>query len=354
MIMTTVNEYYSDPKFPGITSESRVLLGALDFKDVYLIPQYTEVTSRSQVSTAIELGGIKLDIPVISANMDTVTESLMASEMRAGGAIGAIHRFMSIERNVEIFKETSARCFVSVGVNDESRLRADALHHAGARYFIVDIAHGHSKMMKDMIMWLRATYEDIFIMGGNVATTAGVLDLVDWGCDAVKVGIGPGAVCTTKNVTGVTIPQLSAVLDCASALTDYRIRRRSEKQIYLVADGGITEIGDIAKCLAAGADLVMSGRLFASATEAPGARVHGQKVYRGMASRDAMLTVREEKSLPTAEGITTLLDEPERSVELILKDIKGGLQSSFSYSNARNLVEFREKAVFGIRRTSMK
>lgn len=155
--------------------------------------------------------------------------------------------------------------------------------------------------------------------------------------------------CSTKNVTGVTVPQFSAVMECASVL-----HGMYGNKPLIVADGGITEIGDIAKALAAGADLVMCGRLFAGAREAPGERVGGKKVYRGMASKDAMLTIRNASSLPTAEGISTLIDTSEHSAIDIINQIKGGLQSSFSYSNARNLCEFQMNAKFGIRHTAMK
>jgi IMP dehydrogenase len=274
--------------------------------------------------------------------------------MSEGGAIGAIHRFMDVEQNVREFGlaaglNKSYPCFVSIGVNEESKDRARFLHAAGARYFVIDIAHGHSRMMRDMTTWLRETYPDVFIMAGNVATPDAIRDLSSWGADAIKVGIGPGNVCTTKNVTGVTVPQFSAVMDCAD-----EVKRMNGAKPYIVADGGISEIGDIAKALGAGADLVMCGRMFAGCREAPGERINGKKVYRGMASRDAMLTIRSSSSLPTAEGISTLIDSNEQSAIEVIKNIKGGLQSSFSYSNATTLNEFRAKVKFGVRHTAMK
>ena len=325
--------------------------GDLDYKDVFLVPQYSEVTSRSQVSTSVRIGDMTIDVPVISANMDTVTAGDMAHAMSEGGAIGAIHRFMDVNQNVrefEIARGKSNPCFVSIGVNEESKERAVALYDAGARNFVIDIAHGHSRMMRDMTTWLRNKYSDVYIMAGNVATGQAVMDLVSWGANAVKVGIGPGNVCTTKNVTGVTVPQFSAVKECANIV--YAMNSKP----LIVADGGITEIGDIAKALGAGADLVMCGRLFASCREAPGERVGGKKVYRGMASRDAMSTIRNVSSLPTAEGISTLIDASEQSASDVVNQIKGGLQSSFSYSNARNLEEFHLNVKFGIRHTQMK
>lgn len=174
--------------------------GDLDYKDVFLIPQYSEVTSRSQVNTSVRIGDMKIDVPVISANMDTVTGGDMAHAMSEGGAIGAIHRFMDVNQNVrefEIARGKSNPCFVSIGVNEESKDRAVALYDAGARNFVIDIAHGHSRMMRDMTTWLRGKYSDVYIMAGNVATGQAVMDLVSWGANAVKVGIGPG--CFSKD-----------------------------------------------------------------------------------------------------------------------------------------------------------
>lgn len=340
---------------------------ALDFKDVYIVPQYTSVCSRSKVDTSLTIRNEIIDIPVISANMDTVTDGSMAAAMSRAGAIGAIHRFMSIEDNVEHFmlaKESLGVSFVSVGVNEESKDRATALWNAGARYFIIDIAHGHSEMMFNMIDWMRVKFgQSVFIMAGNVATPEATKDLINWGVNAIKIGIGPGAVCTTKNITGVTVPQFSAIMDCSRVIENHN--RARTNPIFAVADGGVSEIGDIAKALGAGAHMVMCGRLFASANEAPGPRVYGKKVYRGMASKDAMISKNEQilgvqtglvedVALPTPEGISTLLDEREMPVAEILKNIKGGLQSSFSYSNSLCLNDFRNNCKFGIRHTSMR
>jgi len=332
-------------------------LPALDYKDVYIIPQYTEVTSRNTVDVSVTVRGAT-GLPVISANMDTVTDARMAAAMDSAGAFGAMHRFMTIEEGVQQYRQylhgSYQKTFVSVGVNEESLHRARALYDLGARQFIIDIAHGHSRMMKNMLSWMKETCPDAFLVAGNVATSDGTEDLINWGADAIKIGIGPGAVCTTKNVTGVTVPQFTAVLECARVVRYYNREHSNQPPVIAIADGGVTEIGDIAKALGAGAHMVMCGRLFAAAQETPGPRVFGKKVYRGMASRDAMATIRKESSLPTAEGISTLIEEQTRPVEEILRDIKGGLQSAFSYSNAVNLEQFYGNCEFGIRKTEMK
>lgn len=335
------------------------LLNGLDFKDVYLVPRYSEIETRSQVDIGVTLprnifgDPWKIEVPVISSNMDTVTDWSMAKAMWESGGLGALHRFMPIDENIKSYvnvrgDRVPSDCFVSVGVNRDSKERTQELYKYGARYFVIDIAHGHSKMMKDMIEWIKGEYTDVFLMAGNVATGQGAYDLSTWGADAIKVGIGPGAVCLTKNVTGVTVPQLGAISDCVEWFRYYR-QKPGFKKPLLVADGGIREYGDVAKAIAAGADMVMIGSLFAGTYEAPGELINGKKVYRGMASRDAMRVIRVGDSMPTPEGMSVLIDG-KGTVKTIVQDIAGGLRSAFSYSNARNMGEFQKKAQFGIRK----
>jgi IMP dehydrogenase len=322
-------------------------LEGYDFKDAYIIPQYSTIGSRSEVDISVVLRpiGLKIYTPVISANMDTVTGADMAIAMFKAGGIGALHRFMPIEENVSSYskvRQNESDCLVSVGVNRDSKERAKALYDAGARLFVIDIAHGHSLMMKEMATWIKSELPDIFLMAGNVATRQATSDLRQWGADAIKVGIGPGAVCLTKNVTGVTVPQLGAIQACASEWNP-------STGPLIVADGGIREFGDIAKAVGVGAHMVMAGGLFAGTDEAPGDLVEGKKVYRGMASKGAMMTIRSESMLPTPEGTSTLV-ETKGPVGDIVRGIAGGLRSAFSYSNARNLKEFHNNVFFGIRK----
>lgn len=322
----------------------------LQFSEVFIVPQYSEVTSRSQVDVSSVLDeNITLSVPVFSANMDTVTDGNMALAMWKAGAMGAIHRFMPLSEQVKEFEfvnNAGGKTFVSVGVSGDAIERATRLYAAGARYFVIDIAHGHSKMMKDTIQAVSDLGPDVFIMAGNVATKAAVVDLANWGADAIKIGIGPGAVCTTKNVTGVTVPQFSAIESCCRGIRPVSNKRR---KLIMIADGGVQEIGDIAKALGAGADFVMCGKLFAGCQEAPGPRVNGKKVYRGMASKDAMLTIRaDDKQLPTPEGVSTFVETNE-TADKVVNDIRGGLRSAFSYTNAKTLKEFHSNVLFGIR-----
>jgi IMP dehydrogenase len=312
------------------------------FKDIFIIPQYSEVTSRSIVNTNTQIGNLKLDIPIISANMDSISGITMCVAMWNAGGIGALHRFwtdaLEYEMAYRSVKSYGADCFISVGVSPASVSLADEFYRQGARYFIIDVAHGHSKQMETTLKAMKKKFPDVFVMAGNVATEQAVADLQDWGADAIKVGIGPGAACLTKNVTGVTYPQFSAIYECAQVAN-----------VPLVADGGCTEIGDICKALGAGASLVMLGRMLAACQETPSITFNGRKVYRGMASKDAMRLIRTD-ALPTPEGTSLFVDELPTTAAEVLQDIKGGIQSACSYSNSTNLSDFSSRVKFGIRK----
>jgi IMP dehydrogenase len=321
-------------------------MGALDYSDVFILPKYSTITTRQEVDTSSTLGYLTCRIPVISANMDTVTGYKMATAMYEAGAVGALHRFMQISENVyeyELVKGAHfpSDCFVSIGVNRDSQARAEVLYRYGARHFILDIAHGHSANAKEMTIWFKSQFKDAHLMVGNVAHPDAVLELEQWGADSVKVGIGPGSVCLTKDVTGITCPQLTAIINCADV-----------SSVPIIADGGIKSIGDIAKALAAGADFVMIGGMFAGCDETPGEVIEdlNSKVFRGMASRDAMRQIRVENQMPTPEG-KTITVPCKGPVKNIVEDIAGGLRSAFSYVDARNLKEFQQNAVFGTRKT---
>jgi IMP dehydrogenase len=200
------------------------------------------------------------------------------------------------------------------------------LYKAGARMFCIDIAHGHSVLMEDMIKWMRTKWgNEVFIMAGNVATGDGARDLAEWGVDMVKCGVGPGSVCTTRVVTGHGVPQVSAIQDCVEALGDF-------ENVTLIADGGIRSSGDIVKSFVFGADYVMLGGLLAGANETPGEVIdtpHGNvKVYMGSASYD--------RKGVTKEGIRTTVP-CKGPVKDVIESLVGGLRSGMSYSDARTL-----------------
>lgn len=328
----------------------------LGYEDVFIIPQYSDVETRQQVSTKTILKGvhskldISLEVPVLSANMDTITEHEMAICLAKQGAQGALHRFLTKEQNVEQYRlvqEAGQDCFVSIGVSIEDRERALLLFYAGARRFIVDIAHGHSLKMRETITWLRTNFgNEVFIVAGNVATGEAACTLEAWGADAVKVGIGPGFVCTTKDVTGVTVPMFGCLEQCLEPTSG---------SINIIADGGARSYGDIAKAIGLGAKAVMSGYFFAGCNEVPDVakvvnHISGNQsfIYRGMASSDAMKVLKKDK-LPTPEGKLVEVSS-KGSAEHVIKDIAGGLRSSMSYSNANNTTEFVNNVKFGRKR----
>ena len=317
---------------------------SLAFDDVFLVPQFSNCVTRSDLDTSIDLGRIKFRTPIISANMDTVTESEMSIAMWQSGAMGALHRFMSIDRNVAEYKRVrSVNCdtFVSIGVKDEDLERAHALYSAGATHFIIDIAHGHSALMRHTLKVIRNTFgTNIFVVAGNVATARGVEDLVRWGADCIKVGIGAGSCCKTRVITGHGVPMFSCLLDCCSIADSLGVK--------VIADGGIRSSGDIVKSIVAGADMVMIGSLLAGTPEAPGDiyYVNGEKhkSFRGMASSDAMISRYKDKknNLPVDEGVSGHV-VVTGTVSNKIQQLTKGLQSGMSYSGASTLSSLQVK-----------
>lgn len=321
------------------------------FNDVLIEPQFNTVESRKDVNLKSFIGGFILDIPVISANMDTITDSTMARTMCENGGIGCLHRFYSIEDNVAEFKKYD-RCIVSMGIGDQERERAKALYETGARSFCIDVAHGASKAVYDQLQWLCSEYSDVQTMVGNFASPMSVMDFLEFDpCGhlphAIKVGIGPGSVCSTRIKTGCGYPQLSAIQDIATEL------KRSRFNIRVIADGGMKTPGDIAKALAAGADAVMIGGMLAGTDETPGQIIEVRDVtggkrfkeYRGSASKESYIVQGKDDSWRTAEGVCTRI-ACKGPVKNIMQDIEGGLRSAFTYVGASNLTQFQANARF--------
>ena len=311
------------------------------FDDVLMVPHYSDVESRKSLSTANNLGNIKLGLPVISSPMDTVTELTMACAMHTNGGLGIIHRYNSIEEQVKIVKDTQmgeAVVGAAIGVTGDYKERAKELVNSGAQVLCVDVAHGHHSMMRDALKHLKEEYGgDTHIMAGNVATGQGSLDLASWGADSIRVGIGGGSICSTRLVSGHGVPTLQSIIDCVTAGCP----------VPIIADGGMKTSGDVVKALAAGADFVMLGSMLAGTDQAPGQVFDNgnkkYKVYRGMASSEAQVNWRGKTSTP--EGISTTI--PYRGdVNSILADLKGGIQSGMSYSGARTIQELQAKASF--------
>jgi len=319
------------------------------FDDIFLFPRYSDCTSRSEIDSSVTIGDFKLKVPIISSNMDTVTESHMASTLWEAGAVGALHRFMDVKENVCEYgrvRDKRADCFVSVGINENNKERSRALYAEGARHFIIDVAHGHSELMKDQLSWMREEFGDtIYIVAGNVATPGGVRHLHSWGADCIKVGVGGGSCCKTRVVTGHGVPMFSCLLECCETA--------DENNIKVIADGGIRSSGDIVKSLATGANLVMLGSLLAGTTEAPGEITYTpdgpSKDFRGMASQLAMENRygSTRVSFPTAEGVATRVS-CKGPVKDVINHLALGLKSGMSYCGAQTISEIPIKARWGI------
>jgi len=311
---------------------------AITYDDVLLVPAYNHHESRRvvDISSSDRLGKLSLNLPIISANMDTITGSRMANFMASKGAIGALHRFMSIDDNVKEFKACTGQVFVSIGCSSAELERAEALRDAGAQFFVIDVAHAHAKYVGKTLKALRKLIPDQCLMAGNVATYAGADYLASCGADIIKAGIGGGSVCSTRIKTGFGVPMLTCIQDCA----------RTDRSI--VADGGIRTAGDIVKALAFGADFVMIGGMLAGTEPTPGEIItkdNGDKVkaYRGMASKEAQEAfIGQMHEWKTSEGVQTEVQYREIADEIIA-DIVGGLRSGLTYAGSSRIKELQRK-----------
>ncbi len=326
---------------------------ALTYDDVLLVPQYSEILP-ADASLATKLGHLTIELPFLSAPMDTVTEAKMAIKMAQLGGLGIIHKNMTAAKQAAEVKKVANKNLqvgAAVSVGDEQFERAVKLVAAGAQMLIVDSAHGHSKGVLDQVKRLKKKFKKkVVIVGGNVASPEGTDALIKAGADVVKIGVGPGSICTTRIVAGVGVPQLTAVMQAAE------IARKAKVQI--IADGGIKFSGDIVKALAGGASAIMAGGLFSGTDEAPGEiiTIGGKKMktYRGMGSLDAMAkgskdrygqkdTKSKKKLVP--EGIVGMT-EYKGKVEDVVYQLAGGLRSGMGYNGAKDIATLQKVAEF--------
>ena len=331
----------------------------LTFDDVLLIPKFSRLSSRQEadVSTAIA-PTMRLEVPIISANMDTVTGREMAWHMAQLGGLGVLHRFMTIEdqaADVRWLRQAvpDRPIAAAIGVRGPELERAAALVEAGVNALFVDIAHGHSEHCLDTVQKVKARFPHIVVVAGNVATYEGARDLAAAGADSIKCGVGPGACCTTRIVTGFGVPQLTAIDACCQGMA-------AVKEPFVIADGGIRNSGDIVKALAMGACAVMIGSMFAGTDEAPGEIVRRgnrrYKVVRGMASSAAMIDrLRLEGEAAAESQIDWKKVVPEGveavvpavgSVHDLVSSLVAGIRSALSYGGARDIKELQANAEF--------
>ena len=316
------------------------------FDDILMVPQYSEVVSRSVVDLKMPIGrNILLDFPVIASPMDTVCEKDMAIAMAESGGIGIIHRFMSAKNQIRMVEEVYNynELNLPVGAALSSTFieeHVEKLIAAGASILLIDTANGHSKMAIDAVIRLKNFVGDsAHIMAGNVSTVEGYIALDIAGADSVRVGIGGGSMCTTRIVSGHGIPTLSSIINIREAKDKFNLNAG------IVADGGIRSSGDIVKSFAAGADAVMLGSMLAGTDESPGdLYLEGDKKFksfRGMASKEA----NKDKDIAVAEGISTRIPH-KGSVKDVIKDIKGGIGSGCSYSGVDFLHDLYKDSMY--------
>lgn len=324
---------------------------AYTFNSVLIKPKYSEVRTRTKCDFSTKIGNHSLPLPVISANMKAVTGAKMAATVADLGGLGLLHRFCSVEENVEMYKtacaltsQNSNRIGVSIGVKDTEKMRFATLFRIGAKIFCIDVAHGHHVLVKEMLAWINqflmdfnADRKQYTIIAGNIATPEAYRDLCEWGADAAKVGIGPSPVCRTRFNTGVGVPQLYAL----EAV--YEQSLHEEKPISIIADGGIGHVGDITKALKY-ADAVMIGSMIAGTSETPGNVFRNEynefyKIYGGSASGE------NKGESRFVEGVVKTVNFKGK-VKYIFREIEWGIQGALSYTGSNNLNEFKENCEF--------
>mgnify|MGYP001410202739 FL=1 len=326
---------------------------SLTFDDVSLIPKHSSIVPNETITSVELFKQLKLKIPLISSAMDTVTESKMAIAIGKLGGIGVIHRNLTIEKQVQEVKKVKKQKLLvgaAIGVNKNDLDRAKKLSEAKVDLLVIDTAHGHTNKVLKTIKKIKKTIKKIPLCAGNIATGKAAKFLADSGVDIVKVGIGPGSICTTRLVAGVGVPQLSAVIEVKNAL-----RNRKTK---IISDGGIKFSGDLAKAIGAGADAVMIGSLFSGTLESPGKILKRKgklyKSFRGMGSAGAMAVGSADRyyqkkfknlSKFVPEGVEGIV-KFKGPVNKIIYNLIGGLRSSMGYLGAKTLRDLQKKGEF--------
>ena len=314
---------------------------AYSFDDLLLVPKYSEITSRSLVSTKVDLGkGFVFDIPIISSNMTNVTEVAMALALARVKGMAILHRFCTVQQQVDMFKEClfynqNAAQYVgaSIGVKEEDKSRLDALILNGCKIICIDVAHGYSKVALDMTNYIADKYPEVLLISGNAAEGQGALAIACAGADVVKVGVGSGSICTTRIQTGNGIPMLTALQ------STHLLREEEGLSFKIISDGGCKNSGDMVKALAIGADMIMAGSLLAGTPEAPGAiyEIDGikYKEYSGSSTHKGN----------HIEGVKALVPL-KSSVTDVIQSLVEGIKSGCSYQGVDNLEDLKVNPEF--------
>lgn len=329
--------------------KSMMIREGLTFDDVLLVPKYSTITSRSEIDLSVEWRDFKFKHPIIPANMKSVISEEMIIEIISSGGLAILHRFMDIEEQYTIAKQTIDKWghnnfAVSVGIKNEDLEHIVYFHQLGVRIVCIDIAHGDSNHCVEMIKSIKNLFPDITVIAGNVATGEGAKRLWKAGADIVKAGVGPGSLCTTRIETGNGVPQLSCIIEIAEAqkqMNELEIRAYSydsRRTFPFISDGGIKNAGDIVKALCF-ADMVMVGNLFAGCKESPGIThtINGicHKEYAGSSTHKAN----------HVEGVVAWVPCKGTYKEVSIPLLEG-VQSGCSYQGCVNLARLKDNPVF--------
>jgi len=295
-----------------------------DFDNLYIVPSFSRINSRKDTDISVSLNDLTLEIPVIAANMDSITNANMCRHMHNNGAIAAYPRFFPVEDTKKHHESIQCPYISSIGVSNQELERFKILLALGQTHFCIDVAHGAQQQVLDFATEIRALAPKIWLMVGNFGPYLPECKPLYILADAIKLGIGPGLVCTTRKVTGVGFPQPRAIQ-----------HHKQHTTTTLCTDGGFRHAGDIAKAIALGASFTMTGALFRNTIEAA-----DPTQYQGSASIQAYLKQNKLQGYITPEG-THIASEPTTTVKEVLQQIAGGLRSAMTYTNSRNIKEFQ-------------
>jgi GMP reductase len=325
------------PKIKRVTSVSNITnMQCFDFEHINLVPRKCIVESRKECDTSVQIGKYKFRVPVIPANMECVINEEIAEKLAKNGYFYIMHRFdIDVVEFIRSMKQKNLYSSISIGVNDDAYELLNIFRKEDLipEFITIDIAHGHAIKMETMLTWIRSIpeFNNVFVIAGNVGTPDAVRDLEAWGANAIKIGIGNGSACTTYHSTGFGTRgiQLSSVHECSKATF--------KPETLIIADGGIKEAGDIAKCMVLGANLTMVGGMFSGMKDSPGNTVtldgKSYKEYWGSAS--AFQSGKSNR----IEGTKKLLPLNDKTILEQMVYIEECLQSAISYGGCKKIID---------------